>query len=172
MKLATYSTKNLGHFGLALESYCHFTSPIRRYPDLVVHRSLKRVLRPQGASTKPHYGNLALQCSLQERIAEKMERESQKIKQMKFMEGKLDQIFNGTIRHLTPYGAYVELDPYGVEGFLPLENLTDDRYEYDSKALVLKGLKGTRLTLGEPMKVKTLSVDPVFQRLLLKREYN
>ncbi len=169
LKLAAYSTKNLGHFGLALKSYCHFTSPIRRYPDLVVHRSLKHALQAHGHASKANYGKLALQCSTQERVAEKMERESQKMKQLKFMESRLNQVFDGAIRGLTPYGAYVELEPYGVEGFLPLANLLDDDYDFDPKAMVLRGRRGSRLTLGEPLRVKTLSVDTTFQRLLLQR---
>jgi ribonuclease R len=172
LKLAAYSTKNLGHFGLALKSYCHFTSPIRRYPDLVVHRSLKRALVSHTHASKSHYEKLALTCSSQERVAEKMERESQKIKQLKFMETKLDQVFNGNIRHMTPYGAFVELDPYGVEGFLPMTNMPDDDYVFDPKAMVLRGRKGSQLSMGEALRVKTLTVDLVFQRLLLQRIYD
>ncbi len=168
LKLAVYSTRNVGHFGLALKSYCHFTSPIRRYPDLVVHRSLKSLLRGERAKGHPHsYGKLALHCSNQERSAEKAERESQKILQLRFMEGKVGRAFSGPVRHLTPYGLYLELEPYGIEGFLPLENLRDDEYQLDPGALILKGRRGSKIQLGDILNVKVLSVDMVFQRLLL-----
>jgi ribonuclease R len=172
LKLAVYSTRNAGHFGLALKSYCHFTSPIRRFPDLMVHRALKKAL--QGEKTigqaKP-LDKIALHSSEQERLAEKAERESQKILQLRFMENKVNQVFSGPVRHLTPYGAYVELNPYGVEGFLPLENIKDDLYQLDAPALVLRGKKGSKIQLGDILKVQVLSVDMIFQRLLLSRVY-
>lgn len=170
LKLAVYSTENAGHFGLALKSYCHFTSPIRRYPDLTVHRALKKTLSHDKAKGHQHqYGKLALHCSTQERSAEKAERESQKLLQLRFMENKVGQEFSGPVRHLTPYGLYVELEPYGIEGFIPLENLRDDDYQLDPAALILQGRRGSKIKLGDILKVKVLSVDMVFQRLLLTR---
>lgn len=172
LKLAVYSTRNAGHFGLALKSYCHFTSPIRRFPDLIVHRALKKTLQAEKNinSAKP-LDKIALHSSEQERLAEKAERESQKILQLRFMENKVGQKFEGPVRHLTPYGAYVELNPYGVEGFLPLENIKDDLYLLDAPALVLRGKRGAKIQLGDVLKVQVLSVDMVFQRLLLARIY-
>jgi ribonuclease R len=172
LKLAVYSTRNAGHFGLALKSYCHFTSPIRRFPDLMVHRALKRVLQKEKSlpQAKP-LEKIALHSSEQERTAEKAERESQKILQLRFMENKINQIFEGPVRHLTPYGAFVELNPYGVEGFVPLENLKDDAYQLDAPAMVLRGKRGSKIQLGDQLKVQVLTVDMVFQRLTLTRVY-
>ncbi len=172
LKLAVYSTRNAGHFGLALKSYCHFTSPIRRFPDLMVHRALKKALKTEKI---PHQAKpldkIALHCSEQERLAEKAERESQKVLQLRFMENKVGQKFEGPVRHLTPYGAYVELNPYGIEGFLPLENIKDDLYLLDAPSMTLKGKRGSKIQLGDILKVEVLTVDMVFQRLLLARTY-
>ncbi|HEY5037819.1 MAG TPA: RNB domain-containing ribonuclease, partial [bacterium] len=115
LKLAVYSTRNAGHFGLALDSYCHFTSPIRRYPDLMVHRSLKKAVGKEKADSTHSNEKLAIHCSLQERVAEKAERESQKILQLRFMENKVGQAFEGEVRHLTAHGLFMELNPYGIE---------------------------------------------------------
>ena len=172
LKLAVYSTHNAGHFGLALKSYCHFTSPIRRFPDLIVHRALKKALQKEkNISPSKPLDKIALHSSEQERLAEKAERESQKILQLRFMENKVGQKFEGPVRHLTPYGAYVELNPYGIEGFLPLENIKDDLYLLDASNLVLRGKRGAKIQLGDVLKVEVLSVDMVFQRLLLARIY-
>lgn len=170
LKLAVYSTRNAGHFGLALKSYCHFTSPIRRFPDLMVHRALKKALQAEKPlnQAKP-LDKIALHSSEQERLAEKAERESQKILQLRFMENKINQKFEGPVRHLTPYGAFVELNPYGIEGFLPLENIKDDLYLLDAPSLVLRGKRGGKIQLGDILKLQVLSVDMVFQRLLLTK---
>ncbi len=172
LKLAVYSTRNAGHFGLALKSYCHFTSPIRRFPDLMVHRAMKKALQKDRAvGHAQSLEKIALHSSEKERTAEKAERESQKILQLRFMENKVNQKFSGPVRHLTPYGAYVELNPYGVEGFLPLENLTDDVYQLDAPSLILRGKRGSKIQMGDILKVQVLSVDMIFQRLLLTRDY-
>ena len=172
LKLAVYSSTNAGHFGLALKSYCHFTSPIRRYPDLVVHRALKRSFDskvPKGSLH--HYEKLARHCSLQERQSEKAERESQRIKQLKFMEDKVGMTFTGLVRHMTSHGVYVDLEPYGLEGFVPLENLTDDNYQFDEKSMVLRGQHGNFIRYGDRMKTKVIMVDTILQRLTLAKEY-
>lgn len=169
LKLAVYSTRNAGHFGLALDSYCHFTSPIRRYPDLMVHRSLKKAVGKEKADSTHSNEKLAIHCSLQERVAEKAERESQKILQLRFMENKVGQAFEGEVRHLTAHGLFMELNPYGIEGFIPLENLKDDDYSFDAPSLVLKGRKGSKIQMGDILKARVLTVDMVFQRLTLTR---
>jgi ribonuclease R len=172
LKLAVYSTRNAGHFGLALKSYCHFTSPIRRYPDLIVHRSLKGLLSGERRNEKSlKYEKLALHCSQQERAAEKAERESQKVMQLRFMESKVYQTFEGIVKHLTAYGAYVELAPYGIEGFLPIEDMKDDDYRFDADKLVLMGARGSVVKITDPLKVKVLTVDMVFQRMILAKIY-
>jgi ribonuclease R len=172
MKLAIYSPANLGHFALALKSYCHFTSPIRRYPDLAVHRSLKDLLDGHAARQNHSYDKIAKHCSEKERLAEKAERENQKLLQLRFMQDKVGRTFDGVARHLTAYGAYVELLPSGVEGFLPLESLTDDAYVYDAASLVLRGKRGAKIELGSGLKVGVVSADLYSQRLQLKRVYD
>ena len=92
------------------------------------------------------YEKLALHCSQQERTAEKAERESQKVMQLRFMENKVYQVFDGIVKHLTAYGAYVELTPYGIEGFLPLENMRDDDYRFDTNTMVMQSHKEVRLS--------------------------
>jgi ribonuclease R len=172
MKLAVYSPANLGHFALALKSYCHFTSPIRRYPDLAVHRSLKGLLEGQTGLRDRSYDKIAKHCSDRERLAEKAERENQKLLQLRFMQDKVGKVFDGLARHLTTYGAYVELLPSGVEGFLPLEAMTDDDYVFDASSLLLKGKRGSKIELGSSLKVGVVSVDLYSQRLQLKRVYD
>ncbi len=172
LKLAVYSTRNAGHFGLGLKSYCHFTSPIRRFPDLMVHRALKKAIQQERTvGQSQSLEKIALHSSEQERNAEKAERESQKILQLRFMENKVDQLFTGPVKHLTSHGAYVELNPYGIEGFLPIESLTDDVYQFEAQALQLKGKRGSKIQMGDQLKVKVMSVDMIFQRLLLTRVY-
>ncbi len=171
LKLAVYATRNAGHFGLALKSYCHFTSPIRRYPDLIVHRSLKQLIQKNRDTKMVKYEKLALHCSQQERTAEKAERESQKVMQLRFMENKVYQVFDGIVKHLTAYGAYVELTPYGIEGFLPLENMRDDDYRFDANTMIMQGQRGSVIRIMDKMSVKVLAVDMIFQRLLLAKNY-
>ncbi len=172
MKLAVYSTRNLGHFGLALRSYCHFTSPIRRYPDLVVHRAMKKSFQARDAASKTStYDRLAAHCSERERAAEKAEREGQKVMQLRFMQDKVGKEYSGPVRHMTAYGVYVELEPYGLEGFIPLENIAEEGLRYDPESLTLKGNRGTVVRFGDILKVKVLAVDMLFQRLILARNH-
>lgn len=173
LKLAVYSTRNHGHFGLGLGSYCHFTSPIRRYPDLVVHRSIKRLRhRLPGVPGKGlNFEKMALQTSEMERKAEKAERESQRILQLRYMEGQVGRTFPGIIRHLTANGAFVELQPLGIEGFLPLESLRDDRYTFEESSLCLKGKKGGKILIGDAAQVVVLDVDLALQRMTLVRTH-
>lgn len=172
LKLAVYATRNAGHFGLGLDSYCHFTSPIRRYPDLIVHRSLKKArLQSTPPPKSRHLDKMALQTSEQERKAEKAERESQRILQLRFMEGQVGRTFPGTVRHLTAHGAFVELEALGVEGFLPMESLTDDLYTFNEGSLSLNGKRSRRILIGDKMTVSVANVDMVLQRMTLTRIY-
>ena len=168
LKLAVYATRNAGHFGLGLKSYCHFTSPIRRYPDLVVHRSLKKALQAAAGKSTHAYDKLSLHCSLQERTAEKMERETQKLMQLRFMANKIGGVYEGPIRHMTAYGAFVELNPYGIEGFLSLDSLGSG-FVFEPGSLIMRNRRGDTLHYGDVLKVKVESVDAAFQRLVLTR---
>lgn len=172
LKLAVYATRNAGHFGLGLDSYCHFTSPIRRYPDLIVHRAIKKARLSSNPVPKDRrLDKMALQTSEQERKAEKAERESQRILQLRFMEGQVGKTFPGTVRHLTAHGAFVELEPLGIEGFLPMESLTDDLYTFTEASLSLNGKRGGRILIGDKMTVSVANVDMVLQRMTLTRNY-
>lgn len=159
---ARYSAENEGHFGLASEFYCHFTSPIRRYPDLVVHRILKQELSPGGLSREkikrlhsrlPAVGQ---QSSERERAAVDAERASIEIKKAQYMEQKVGEVFPGIINGVTNFGIFVELENT-VEGMIPLTELKDDYYAYQEKAAALVGER-TRKTyrLGDSIQIQVL----------------
>jgi ribonuclease R len=167
LTMAVYSPKNAGHFGLGLKSYCHFTSPIRRYPDVVVHRALKRALDFPGGQTEKDVEALGRHTSFQERAAEKAEREGQKVKQLGFMSKKIGFETQGRVTHVTANGAFVEMDPWGIEGFVPSEAFPGGPYQYDEIHLRLTGKKG-QVKLGDTLKVKVDTVDMMLQRLTLK----
>ncbi len=168
LTMAVYATRNAGHFGLGLKSYCHFTSPIRRYPDVVVHRALKLALGESGGHRDNDLAPLGKHTSLQERAAEKAEREGQKVKQLGFMEKKIGETAEGRVTHLTAKGCFVELDPWGVEGFIPMEMLSGGPYQFDEVHLRFSGRRG-QIKMGDPMRVRIDSVDRVLQRLGLKQ---
>ncbi|MCS7150180.1 MAG: ribonuclease R [Caldimicrobium sp.] len=161
LKQAKYSPENLGHFGLASTCYCHFTSPIRRYPDLVVHRALKRALRKR----KPPYTEEELKImgkhlSLRERTAEEAEREVLKKFQAFFMKDKIGQIFSGIISGITAFGFFVDLEELLVSGIVRLSDILDDYYVLDEKGISLMGKhKGRVFQIGQRVKVKVKEVD-------------
>lgn len=164
MKQAKYTTSSDGHFGLATEFYTHFTSPIRRYPDLQIHRIIKDVINGKMTQRRiEHYEDLldrvAIASSKLERRAEETEREVTKFKKCEYMENKIGQMFGGVISGLTNWGIYVEL-PNTVEGLIPMVRLHDDYYNYDEKTLCLIGERTGRIfRLGDQVKVEVLSVD-------------
>ena len=166
MQKAQYSTACEGHFGLALGYYCHFTSPIRRYPDLVMHRSLKYWLRGQmDEKTVDRLSLLlpgaALRCSAMEQRAAEAERETMKLKKAQFMKNKVGETCSGTISGITAWGIYVEL-PDTVEGMIRISDLTDDFYAYDEKKYILVGEHtGRKYVLGQKMDVVVEGADPV-----------
>jgi len=161
LKQAKYSPENIGHFGLASECYCHFTSPIRRYPDLVVHRTLKRALKKK----KPPYTEEELEVmgkylSERERIAEEAEREVLKRFQAFFMRDKIGKEFEGYITGVTAFGFFVELKEYLVSGVVRLADLTDDMYQLDEKGTALIGkTTGKVYHIGKKVRVKLKDVD-------------
>ncbi|MGI6361217.1 MAG: ribonuclease R [Bacillota bacterium] len=165
MNHARYSTTALGHFALAMPYYSHFTAPIRRYPDILIHRVIKAYLAKGSlkSETKETWRRQmeehAQDSSYKERRAEEVERRIKKIKCCHFMKQKIGQVFSGHISGVTGYGMYVELEN-SVEGLVRLSNLTDDYYEHDEKKFTLTGVKcGKIYRLGDLVKIQVLSVD-------------
>ncbi|MDE6181807.1 MAG: ribonuclease R, partial [Eubacteriales bacterium] len=163
-KQARYSTKNEGHFGLAAKYYCHFTSPIRRYPDLQIHRIIKenlngKLTENRKKSLEKKLPDVAKKCSARERTAEDAERETVQIKKVEYMQDKVGQIFEGIISGVTSWGIYVEL-PNTVEGMISVKNIEDDYYFYDEKNMQYFGEKtGKVYSLGDRVKVKLIKAN-------------
>lgn len=164
MKRAAYSTECLGHFGLACQYYCHFTSPIRRYPDLQIHRIIKEQLRGRlGDERQAHYRQIlpevAKHCSEMERRADDAERDTEKMKKAQYMADHLQEEFDGIISGVTNWGIYVEL-PNTVEGMISVNTMLDDTYEYDEAHLELIGSRtGKTYTLGQKVRIRVDHVD-------------
>ena len=165
MKQAKYTTQCTGHFGLAARYYCHFTSPIRRYPDLQIHRIIKENLRGKMTEAKiRHYEDIldqvALQSSTMERRAQEAERETVKMKKAEYMESHIGEVFEGVISGVTDWGFYVEL-PNTVEGLVHVNSLTDDYYIYDPSRYTLTGEKKKRsFSMGQKVTVRVSEADP------------
>ena len=139
MQKAKYSVHNTGHYGLAFPFYTHFTSPIRRYPDMMVHRLLERYLAGGKSMNTEACETLCNHCSAMEQIAANAERASIKYKQVEFMRDKIGQVFNGVISGVTEWGLYVELNANKCEGLVSIRDLNDDFYEFDEKNYCLTG---------------------------------
>jgi len=164
MKQAKYTTSSDGHFGLATDYYTHFTSPIRRYPDLQIHRIIKEVINGKFSDERyEHYEKLlekvAIATSKLERRAEETEREVSKFKKCEYMENKVGQMYKGVISGLTNWGIYVELSNT-VEGLIPMVKLHDDYYNYNEKTMCLIGERTGRIfRLGDQLTVEVSTVD-------------
>ena len=162
MMKARYTTENLGHFALAMKNYTHFTSPIRRYPDLMVHRLLKRYLNSPSDSDRPDFAALEETCKLateREIRAQEAERESLKMKQVEYMERHLGEVFNGVISRVMNFGIFVEIPELLVEGLVHVSNLGDDYYIFDDKKFCLIGQHhGKVFRLGDKVKVRVTRV--------------
>ena len=155
MQKARYSTHNIGHYGLMFPYYTHFTSPIRRYPDTMVHRLLTRYEAGGRSASREKYESLCDHSSDMELIASAAERASIKYKQVEFMADRLGQVFDGHISGITEFGLYVEIDENGCEGFVPLRDLTEDYYEFDDKNYCLVGRRSHhRYGLGDALRIK------------------
>ncbi len=155
MMKAKYSTVNIGHYGLAFDYYTHFTSPIRRYPDLMVHRLLTRYAEGGRSASTEKYETLCELSSENEQTAALAERASIKYKQVEFMADKVGQTFDGTISGVTEFGLYVELNDSHCEGMIPLRDIDDDFYEFDERNYQLWGKRRHhRYTLGDPIRVR------------------
>ena len=164
MKQAKYTTGCSGHFGLAAKYYCHFTSPIRRYPDLQIHRIIKDDLRGRmNDEKKLHYAHIldevAEKTSMLERRAEEVERETVKLKKAEYMESRIGQVFEGVVSGVTGWGMYVEL-PNTVEGLVHVTSLVDDYYIFDEDNYQLVGEQFKRsFHLGDEVRVRVSEVD-------------
>jgi ribonuclease R len=166
LKLAVYSEENAGHYGLAKKEYTHFTSPIRRYPDLVVHRILKRVLESEEGK-KSSLSSVALHCSERERTAEEAERELLKWRIFRLLKKKLGEEFDGIIVDITKAGLIVELDGYLVDGLVSYSDLGGDYFHKRSEKTLVGKRTGRKFELGDRVNVLLASVDPILRRMSL-----
>jgi len=160
MQKAKYSTHNIGHYGLAFDYYTHFTSPIRRFPDMMVHRLLARYLAGGRTAQEAKYEDLCDHSSEMEQIAANAERASIKYKQVEFMGERMGQEFDGTISGVTEWGLYVEINENKCEGMIPMRELDDDYYDFDEKAYCLTGRRyHKKYSLGDPIRIKVVRAN-------------
>ena len=161
MQKARYSTGNIGHYGLAFRYYTHFTSPIRRYPDLLVHRLLTRYLT-QGARTvsQSKYEDLCEHCSAQEQVAANAERASIKYKQVEFMSEHIGEVYDAVISGVTEWGIYAEINENKCEGMIPMRTLEDDYYEFDDANYCIIGRRHKRkFTIGDEVRIRIVRAN-------------
>lgn len=169
MQKARYDFKPIGHFGLALDDYLHFTSPIRRYPDLIVHRMLRKYCFNNDFTKTSQYeklmGDMAIETSNRERLSIEAEREVNDLKTAEYMSYHIGEVFDGIISSITKFGFFVELDNL-IEGLVHIETLQDDYYNFDESTLSLRGEKtGKRFILGQKVKVRLVKASKVLKTI-------
>ena len=159
MQQAVYSPDNVGHFGLAYEAYAHFTSPIRRYPDLLIHRAIKAVINGEKYKAKD-WNNLGVHCSMTERRADEATRDVNNWLKCYYMQDKIGEVYEGTIAGVTAFGVFVALDGVYVEGLVHVTELGNDYFNYDKARHEMLGERtGARFRLGDRLTVKVARVD-------------
>ena len=169
MSKAVYSTSPIGHYGLGFEYYSHFTSPIRRYPDLIAHRLLQHYLDGGKSPNKEEVETQAKHCSAMERLASEAERESIKFMQVKFMEDHVGEVFTGVISGVAEYGFWVEIPENGAEGMIKLRDLVDDSYSLDAQNYSIIGSRtGNTFQLGDEVKIKVVKANLIAKQLDFK----
>ena len=160
MMKAKYSVHNIGHFGLAFDYYTHFTSPIRRYPDTMVHRLLTRYANGGRSANEKHYEELCEHCSEMELVAQNAERDSIKYKMVEFMADKVGETYDAHISGITSYGIYAEIDENHCEGMIPMRDLGDDYYDFDEHNFCLVGRRHHhKYQLGDAIRIQVARAD-------------
>ena len=160
MAKACYSTENIGHYGLAFRFYTHFTSPIRRYPDLMVHRLLALYLDGADSQSLDYYTAQCKHASEREVIAAEAERESIKYKLVEFMEDKIGQEFDGQVSGVTQWGIYVEIDPTKIEGMIPYRTIKSDFFDFDEPHYCARGRRSHRaIRLGDKLRIRVKATN-------------
>ena len=155
MMKAKYSVHNIGHYGLAFDYYTHFTSPIRRYPDTMVHRLLTKYQDGARSANKDKYEEYCEHCSEMEQISQNAERDSIKYKMVEFMADKIGNTYDAHISGLTSYGIYAQVDETHCEGMIPIRDLGDDYYDFDEKNFMIVGRRHhTKYQLGDPIRIQ------------------
>lgn len=176
LKIARYESVNKGHFGIASKYYCHFTSPIRRYPDLFIHRVISEYLENNNkinnkmkSKFKEQSVNYAERASEREKLAQTVEREAEDIKKAEFMEKKIGEVYDGIISGVTSFGVFVELENT-VEGLIRFDNLGDDYYIYDEERKILVGEHtGISFKVGDKIKIKVIEASKMLRRVSFAR---
>jgi ribonuclease R len=169
MSKAIYSTEPIGHYGLGFDYYSHFTSPIRRYPDLIAHRLLQHYLDGGRSPYKPEYEEKCKHCSSMERLAAEAERDSIKFMQVKFMQSHLNEEFTGVVSGVAEFGFWVQIPENGAEGLIKLRDLMDDSYSYDKSTHAVYGKRtGNKYQLGDELRIKVVKANLIAKQLDFK----